>query len=119
VLVCPRARVERPDPVAVIAVALAMSAGPAVAKTPRVPCPGGRFVVQGGPMLPGAPATEVDVIEVVPGSGTLSIGCSAADLASVPCRVGSARDRARRHARLLTPVAAGPQCALTRLKRLV
>lgn len=63
-----------------LALALTGGAGTAAAKTPRVPCPGGRFVVQGGPLLPGAPADEVDVIEVRPGTGTLSVGCSAADL---------------------------------------
>src|SRR5262245_9186904 len=45
-------------------------------------CAGGRFIVDGGTLLPGAPASQVDVVEVggVPVTASISIGCGAANL---------------------------------------
>src|SRR5215510_432050 len=51
-----------------------------IAEAKRTPCPGGRFVVQGGPLPPSAPATEVSVIELG-GTATareLGVGCATA-----------------------------------------
>src|SRR5262245_1644075 len=52
------------------------------AEAKRTPCAGGRFVVQGGPLLPSAPATDVNVVEI---GGTtratdLGVGCATADV---------------------------------------
>jgi hypothetical protein len=63
----------------VVAMVLAVVVGPAVAARP--PCAADTYTVQGGPLLPGAPAGQVDTIDVVPdpASVTLSIGCGAAN----------------------------------------
>lgn len=62
---------------------LLVEPAPALAK---VSCPGGRFVVGGGPLLPGAPASQVDliVLATAPAAPELSIGCGAADVKGVP-----------------------------------
>jgi hypothetical protein len=61
---------------------VSMGASIGIADAKRTPCPGGRFVIQGGPLLPGAPATEVDVLEIggTPTEGDLGVGCTPADL---------------------------------------
>jgi hypothetical protein len=48
----------------------------------RPPCAGDRFVVQGGPLLPGAPNSQVDVITLVaqPPDADLGVGCGSANL---------------------------------------
>ncbi len=56
------------------------------AKTP--PCPEKRYIVQGGPLLPGAPAAQVDVVTVGP-VPVLSVGCDGTHLkGKVKRRVG-------------------------------
>src|SRR5262245_27971770 len=52
-----------------------------IAEAKRTPCPGGRFVVQGGPLLSSAPATDVNVIEIgaTPTRTDLGVGCATAD----------------------------------------
>src|SRR5262245_40070693 len=49
----------------------------ASADAARPPCPGGTYTVQGGPLLIGAPPTQVDTVTVAPDPAAieLSIGC--------------------------------------------
>jgi hypothetical protein len=74
----------------VVAVPLLDAGAPAA--TRRTPCPADRYVVQDGPLLPGAPASQVDVvaIEVTPPGVTLSIGCGATQLKG-PVKVRATR----------------------------
>jgi polyhydroxybutyrate depolymerase len=54
---------------------------PALARRARpTACDGGVFVVQGGPLLPHAPASEIDAVEVRAGVAAMSVGCTAADV---------------------------------------
>jgi hypothetical protein len=68
---------------AIATVALIGATGVASAKL--LPCPAARYVVQGGALLPGAPASQVDVVSLggTPPSAELSIGCTAAHLKGV------------------------------------
>jgi hypothetical protein len=66
-----------------IGVASAIVAAVAVeARAVRPPCPGQTFTVQGGPLLPGAPPTQVDTVTVAPDPAAieLSIGCGPANV---------------------------------------
>jgi hypothetical protein len=60
---------------------LAVAAAMPVGAADRPPCPGGVYEVQGGPLLIGAPASQVDTITVSPDPASieLSIGCGPAN----------------------------------------
>jgi hypothetical protein len=59
-------------------VAAAVSNGNAA----RTPCPGGTFEVQGGPLLVGAPPSQVDTVTIAPDPASieLSLGCGPANV---------------------------------------
>jgi hypothetical protein len=62
--------------------ALGLLGGAGMVSAKRQPCPAGRYVVQGGALLPGAPTSQVDVVSIggTPPTAELSIGCTAAHL---------------------------------------
>ena len=54
-----------------------LGAGPVAGKTKPTLCPQARYLVGGGPLLPGAPPSQKDVVTVAasPAGVSLSIGC--------------------------------------------
>ena len=68
--------------VAVVVAGMILRPLPGLAKPTT--CPGGRFVVQGGPLLPGAPGSQVDVVALGTSSADLGVGCGPSALQGTP-----------------------------------